>query len=83
MLLLEAAPKAFRGGNSRHTRNLRTMHEGPTDILTGSYLEDEYWDDLLRVTGGRTDEKLARMVIRRTQRVVPWLAEQGWCSSRR
>lgn len=77
VLLLEAAPKAFRGGNSRHTRNLRTMHEGPTDILTGSYLEDEYWDDLLRVTGGRTDEKLARMVIRRTQRVVPWLADQG------
>jgi tricarballylate dehydrogenase len=77
VLLLESAPKAFRGGNSRHTRNLRTMHEGPTDILTEAYLEDEYWDDLLRVTGGRTDEKLARMVIRETSRVVPWLAKQG------
>ncbi|MCX7684845.1 MAG: FAD-dependent tricarballylate dehydrogenase TcuA [Acetobacteraceae bacterium] len=77
VILLESAPKAFRGGNSRHTRNLRTMHEAPTDILTGSYLEDEYWDDLLRVTGGRTDETLARMVIRETKRVVPWLAKQG------
>ncbi len=27
VLLLESAPKAFRGGNSRHTRNLRYLHK--------------------------------------------------------
>ena len=27
VILLEGAPKAFRGGNSRHTRNLRAMHD--------------------------------------------------------
>ena len=31
-----------------------------TDILTGPYTEEEFWDDLLRVTGGETDEELAR-----------------------
>ena len=31
------APKAFRGGNSRHTRNLRCMHDAPTDVLTDAY----------------------------------------------
>ena len=30
-LLLESAPRAFRGGNSRHTRNLRAMHDKPND----------------------------------------------------
>ena len=55
VLLLESAPKAFRGGNSRHTRNLRAMHEAPNEVLTDAYQEDEYWDDLLRVTGGSTD----------------------------
>jgi tricarballylate dehydrogenase len=64
VLVLEHAPRAMRGGNSRHTRNLRAMHQKPTDVLVESYLEDEYWDDLLRVTGGKTDETLARMTIR-------------------
>lgn len=77
VIVLEHAPHAMRGGNSRHTRNLRAMHEGPTSVLTESYLEEEFWDDLLRVTGGNTDEKLARMTIRQSQRVLPWMAECG------
>ncbi len=77
VIVIEHAPKAFRGGNSRHTRNLRAMHEGPTSVLTDSYLEDEYWDDLLRVTGGNTDEKLARMTIRASSRVMPWMQDCG------
>ena len=31
--LLEAAPRAWRGGNSAHTRNLRCMHDAPQDVL--------------------------------------------------
>ena len=52
VILLEIAPKEFRGGNSRHTRNLRYMHEQGNDHLTGPYLENEFWDDLMRITGG-------------------------------
>ena len=77
VLLLEHAPRAFRGGNSRHTRNLRAMHIGPTSVLTDSYSEEEYWDDLLRVTGGETDESLARLTIRSTTEALPWLESRG------
>ena len=77
VLVLEHAPKAMRGGNSRHTRNLRAMHEAPTSVLTEAYLEDEYWDDLLRVTGGQTDEHLARLTIRATQDALPFMARCG------
>ena len=77
VLLLEHAPKAMRGGNSRHTRNLRAMHEQPTATLTDSYLDEEYWDDLLRVTGGETDEQLARLTIRGTAEALPWMAACG------
>ena len=77
VLLLEHAPRAFRGGNSRHTRNLRAMHIGPTSVLTDSYTEDEYWDDLLRVTGGQTDEHLARLTIRSTTETLKWLESCG------
>src|SRR5580693_7640520 len=56
VLVLEQAPKDFRGGNSRHCRNLRVMHLNPTATLANSYSEDEYWRDLLGVTAGKTDE---------------------------
>ena len=77
VLVLEHAPKAMRGGNSRHTRNLRAMHTKPTSVLTEAYLEDEYWDDLLRVTGGQTDEHLARLTIRATQDALPFMERCG------
>ena len=77
VLLLEIAPREFRGGNSRHTRNLRYMHENANEHLTGPYLEDEFWEDLYRVTEGHTNENLARLTIRKSDNVGVWMAKQG------
>jgi len=77
VLLLEHAPRDFRGGNSRHTRNFRVMHAAPTATLTEAYGEDEYWDDLRRVTAGETDEALARMTIRGSAAALRWMAGHG------
>ena len=77
VLLLEHAPKAMRGGNSRHTRNMRVMHDKPLSVLTNSYTEEEYFQDLLRVTAGNTDEHLARMTIRRSTETFEWVEERG------
>jgi tricarballylate dehydrogenase len=77
VIVAEHAPITMRGGNSRHTRNLRALHPAPTDVLTEAYLEDEYWDDLLKVTGGRTDEALARMTIRASQHAPAFLRSCG------
>src|ERR1700722_13204159 len=77
VLVLEGAPKFYRGGNTRHTRNMRCAHDAATDILTGPYTEEEFWEDLLRVTGGQTDEELARMMIRESKDMLNWIVEQG------
>ncbi len=77
VLVLEAAPKFYRGGNTRHTRNMRCAHDAATEILTGPYTEDEFWEDLLRVTGGQTDEELARFMIRESKEILHWVVEQG------
>ncbi|MEM7210673.1 MAG: FAD-dependent tricarballylate dehydrogenase TcuA [Pseudomonadota bacterium] len=77
VLVLEAAPKPYRGGNSRHTRNFRCMHSGPQGVLTGAYAEDEYFEDLLKVTKGKTDEALARMVIRSSEECYGWMDQHG------
>ncbi|MFJ1302608.1 FAD-dependent tricarballylate dehydrogenase TcuA [Pseudomonadota bacterium AL_CKDN230030165-1A_HGKHYDSX7] len=77
VLLLEAAPREWRGGNSQHTRNLRCMHDAPQDVLVEAYPEEEYWQDLLKVTGGLTDEKLARLVIRESSTCRDWMRRHG------
>ena len=77
VLLLESAPREWRGGNSIHTRNLRCMHDAPQDVLTEAYSEEEYWQDLLKVTGGLTNEKLARLVIRESSKCRPWMIKHG------
>ena len=77
VLMLESAPPEWRGGNSVHTRNLRCMHDAPQDVLTEAYPEDEYLADLLKVTGGITDEHLARIAIRDSSQCRDWMRRHG------
>jgi tricarballylate dehydrogenase len=77
VMVAEAAPKFYRGGNTRHTRNMRCAHDAATVHLTGPYTEDEFWTDLLRVTGGNTDEPLARHMIAQSKPMLDWIGEQG------
>jgi tricarballylate dehydrogenase len=77
VLLLESAPRAWRGGNSPHTRNIRCMHDRPQDALVDAYPEEEYWQDLLKVTGGLTSEPLARIAIRASSSCRDWMRRHG------
>ena len=67
--VLESAPPEFRGGNSRHVRNMR--------CVTSGYAEEEYFSDLLRVTSGQTSEQLARIVIRESPNCAAWMKSHG------
>ncbi len=77
VLVVEAAPRFYRGGNTRHTRNLRCAHDEGNGILTGPYPEEEFWEDLLRVTGGRTDEQLARFAIAESKGLWDYMTSLG------
>jgi tricarballylate dehydrogenase len=77
VLLLEAATKDFRGGNSRHTRDIRYMHPAATDYVTGAYRDAEFWSDLQQVTGGETNERLARRTILGSEDLGEWMASNG------
>ena len=76
VIVLEGAPEFYRGGNTRHTRNLRCAHDGTAPTMTGPYDPAEFLDDLYRVTGGQTDKALAQMTIERSARTHP-LDEQA------
>ena len=77
VLVIEAAPADMRGGNTRHTRNLRAMHDAPTDVLTDRYSFEEYWDDLMRVTRGVTNNDLAELTLRGSAALTAWLGARG------
>jgi len=77
VLVLESATKDFRGGNSRHTRDIRYMHKAATNYVTGPYPEEEFWEDLRQVTGGETNEPLARLTIQASQELEDWTAANG------
>jgi tricarballylate dehydrogenase len=53
------------------------MHEQPTDLLTKTYSEDEFVSDVLDVTGSRTDEALARLVVRESAACPAWIRRFG------
>ena len=77
VLVIEAATRDMRGGNTRHTRNLRAMHEAPTDVLTDAYSFEEYFDDLMRVTRGITNQELASLTLEKSAELTGWLGERG------
>jgi tricarballylate dehydrogenase len=77
VLVLERAPLHMRGGNSRHTRNIRCAHDAGDAYLTAEYGEDEFLDDLRRVGGGRLNGALARFAIRESKTLPAWMVVQG------
>lgn len=77
VLVVEAAPEIYRGGNTRHTRNLRLAHDAANEVLTGPYPEEELWEDLWHVTAGETDEELARFTINQSKELWDFMSAQG------
>ena len=75
--MLESAPRAWRGGNSLHTRNLRCMHDAPQDVLTDAYPEEEYWQDLMKVTGGRPTKPSRGWPFAHSARCRDWMRRHG------
>jgi tricarballylate dehydrogenase len=77
VLLLERAPVVFRGGNSRHTRNIRCVHNDADAFHTGAYPFDEVWRDLCGVGSGPSNEALAELTVRESETVPRWMSERG------
>jgi tricarballylate dehydrogenase len=93
VVVLERAPEAESGGNTRFTAGaMRFAYNGVEDLrelmpdLTeeeiartdfGSYTEDQFFDDLARVTENRTDPDLAELLVRRSKPTMLWLRSNG------
>ena len=93
VLVLERAPQDERGGNSAFTAgNIRTVFHGVEDIrklvpdLTqeeidttdfGTYTEDQFFDDMGRITEYRTDPDLCELLVRKSLPTLLWMRDKG------
>ncbi len=53
------------------------MHSSPLEPLVDRYDEEEYFSDLLKVTGGKTSESLARLAIKSSEECMRWMKAHG------
>ena len=92
VVVLECAPEAEAGGNSRFAGGvMRFAFDGVDDLrkvaeLTdeevagadfGTYTRAQYFDDLFRLTQYRTDPTLVELLVTRSLDTMIWLRGQG------
>jgi tricarballylate dehydrogenase len=77
VLLIEKSAEAFRGGNSKYTRDIRCAHNEPSPYSQGHYTEEEFMKDLLDVTGQVTDFGLAKLAVRSSLTHPKWMEDHG------
>jgi len=93
VLMLECASEEEAGGNTRFTAGaMRCVYAGAEDLrrlmpdLTdeecartnfGSYTEDQFFDDMHRVTEYRTDPDLCDALVRQSRSTMLWMHEAG------
>lgn len=92
-LVLEKAPEAWRGGNGFFTAGgfrfafksfdeIRAIvgdmsDEEASAMVVTPYTEDDFYDDLMRVTEDLADPDLALLVVRESQATVRWMQARG------
>ncbi len=93
VLMLEAAPEEESGGNSRFTAgSMRVVYNGLDDIKTlvpdlteeeiatsdfGTYTQDQFFDDMARVTQDRADPDLVELLVTRSFDTLNWMRSKG------
>ena len=93
VIMLERSPEDEAGGNSRFTAgSMRVVYDGVEDIKKfvpdlseteiettdfGTYTQDQFFDDIFRVTQFRTDPDLAELLVTRSRDTVIWMREKG------
>jgi len=93
VVVLEAASEDESGGNSRFTAGaMRVVYNGVDDIKTlvpdlsqqeidttdfGTYTQDQFYDDMARVTQYRTDPNLCELLVTRSFDTLNWMRQKG------
>lgn len=79
--LAEASPRSLRGGNTRHSRNLRIRHDAPgpppEPLFRLTYPAADFLADLHTANAGAGNPQLCHVLVDRSAELPEWLAAQG------
>ena len=93
VIVVDKCPPEWAGGNSYFTAGAyRTVFNGLQDVMEFvhnvdadtaksidmvPYSKDDFWNDLMRVTEGRADPELGRVLVDESRETVRWLSSKG------
>lgn len=93
VLVIERAPKDHRGGNSAFTGGaFRIAYDGVDDLRQlipdlhpdeirdsdfGTYTEDQFYDEVIAMSGYRADADVLQTVVRQSMPTMLWLTHHG------
>ena len=93
VLVLEKAPEEERGGNSAFAgAYMRFVYDSAEDIIAlagdlseeeiaisdfGTYTEEQFFDDMTRLTQDRTDPDLCEILVKNSKETVRWMNRNG------
>ena len=92
VLMIETAPEAESGGNSRYTAGaMRVVFDGVEDLVRvmdlsareientdfGRYTREQYYDDMARVTRFRCDPDMVETLVENSLDTMVWMRSKG------
>jgi tricarballylate dehydrogenase len=93
VIIVESAPVEERGGNTTYTAGaMRFAYANADEFSTvvgslsaaelenidlGSYPEDQFFDDMFRITEFRTDMDLCEVLVTKSRSTLQWMRTQG------
>ena len=93
VVMLERAPEDEAGGNTRFTAGaMRVVYDGVDDLRAlipelgddevaktdfGAYTEEQFFDDMFRLTGYRADADLVETLVRGSREALRWMRAKG------
>src|SRR5262249_36902824 len=76
VLLAERSPSWRRGGNSRHTRDIRYAHDEPDPWASAAYAPPDFLADLHAVARPQRAE-LAELLVAESETLPEWMERHG------
>jgi tricarballylate dehydrogenase len=93
VIILERAPEAERGGNSRFSNGaMKAVYKGVEDVEAlvgeigaaekarcdfGEYTREDYLDDMMKATQFRTHPELSEILVENSRETMRWLRKNG------
>jgi tricarballylate dehydrogenase len=77
VLILEKAPKASRGGNTKYSDAMIRYPHDPDEYCDRKYTKEDFYDDSMRISQGRANPDLVQTLADKSIETTEWMTRLG------